>query len=405
MGFQGVVRTQDVMIVLLDNNVYNVQSDHPNFDVLREAYQTGAVNTFKDNFDIASSVQTYVEDGAKVESPIKIVNGKVFYDGQEVNNAVVEAIQRMLKEGFDIKPMVKFLENLMKCPSYNSVQEMWKFIEQAGLTITDDGCFLAHKAVRQDYRDKYTGTIDNTPGQKPPRMARCTVDDNPSNHCSKGYHVGALGYAGPGGWYHSEGDKVLICKVNPADVVSVPNDHSCQKLRCCYYEPVGEFKCEFKRSVYSGEVGDDYAEEASIKRFRVERVYNQKLMPDNFYIADYTDKVGKTSRRYFLVEQTYRDLLDGLRYIVELVEPEEHSGDYRTFLADRLQNVVLWDGISDPEMYEMELDEMNDVEYPDLDEDDEDDYHLFHCSEELDNYIYSDDDDDYDEEDGLEGYW
>jgi hypothetical protein len=60
-----------------------------------------------------------------------------------------------------------------------------------------------------------------------------------------------LEYAGPGGWYHRSDDVVVIVKVNPRDAVSVPIDHSAQKLRVCRYEVVG---------VYDRPLDDDYEE-------------------------------------------------------------------------------------------------------------------------------------------------
>jgi hypothetical protein len=77
-------------------------------------------------------------------------------------------------------------------------------------------------------------------------VPRNEVDDNRNNGCSQGLHVGSLEYAaefaGPVG-------KVLIVEVCPSDVVSVPLDCSCQKLRTSKYKVVGE---------YSGPLPDTY---------------------------------------------------------------------------------------------------------------------------------------------------
>ena len=45
------------------------------------------------------------------------------------------------------------------------------------------------------------------------------------------------------------GNQIVICKVNPRDVVSVPSDSKFQKLRCCQYEVVAIFNDVFKSSV------------------------------------------------------------------------------------------------------------------------------------------------------------
>ena len=346
MSFQGCIVTPDTMIVNLNNKVYSVTPDHPNAKLLREAYREDDAEAFLAAFDIAKSVETYVEGGENKDSGITIVGETVYYNGTPINNAVVKTIQQMLADGFSIKPMCNFLDNYMKCESYNTVKYLWDFIKKLNLTITPDGCFLAYKSVSSDYTDKYTGTVDNTPGQKPRRFKRSEVDDNPNNHCSKGYHVGALSYAGPGGWYNNEGDKVIICKVNPVDVICVPDDHSFAKLRCCYYEPVGEFQGELKSSVYSGEVGDDYsAAPAVVDAEEPEVIEADDLLEGEVYTALYMDRDGKSKTRHFLVDDTNYYSDGSKSYTVELLEPEEYAGEYRTFRVSGLSKVTEYVGL------------------------------------------------------------
>jgi hypothetical protein len=138
------------------------------------------------------------------------------------------------------------LENLMSNPSARAISELYDFLEHRALPITEDGYFLAYKSVRSDFKDKYSGTIDNSVG-KTVEFPRNKVDDDRAHECSYGLHVGALAYSGPGGWYNSASDKVVIVKVNPKDAVSVPQDHNAQKLRVCKYEVV---------SLYSGGMED-----------------------------------------------------------------------------------------------------------------------------------------------------
>lgn len=399
--FQGAIFTPKCLTVTIGNRVFNAASDHPNFGRLKAAFKAGDSQAFVDAFDIKTAVEKYIEGGEEKTSGVTIVGNEVLYNGQPLHNSVVDAIQRMLQEGFEITPMVKFLENMMENPSYNSIKEMWKFIEEMSLQITEDGCFLAYKTVHSDYTDKYTGTIDNTPGQKPKRMKRSEVDDNANNHCSSGYHVGALGYAGPGGWYNSRGDKVIICKVNPADVVSVPNDHSCQKLRCCYYEPVGEFQGELQGVVYSGKVGDDYTTNApKPKRFESEVVLDEyNLLEDNYYIGRYAKEDGSVARRFFLVEAVHHNIDS---YTVMLVKPEECEGEYRTFKMARLNEVCTWDGETDPDTLENPWDT-----YDPYDEEDEEEY-CDYCGESTDycdGYCEEDDDDDDYDYQPRRTYW
>jgi hypothetical protein len=62
------------------------------------------------------------------------------------------------------------------------------------------------------------------------------VNDDPNAGCSHGLHVGSETYAVGFGSRH------LIVAVDPADVVCIPHDSSCQKMRCCGYTVVGEYR-------------------------------------------------------------------------------------------------------------------------------------------------------------------
>jgi hypothetical protein len=70
-------------------------------------------------------------------------------------------------------------------------------------------------------------------------MPRNKVDDNRNNGCGSGFHVGTLEYV-------KSHHHIMICKIHPADVVSIPTDCSCQKLRCSAYQVVSNFVGELK---------------------------------------------------------------------------------------------------------------------------------------------------------------
>jgi hypothetical protein len=62
------------------------------------------------------------------------------------------------------------------------------------------------------------------------RMPRGEVVDNPNAHCSHGLHVGTFNFA------KGYGGTMLLCKIDPENVVSVPNDSSGRKIRVCVLE-------------------------------------------------------------------------------------------------------------------------------------------------------------------------
>jgi hypothetical protein len=87
-------------------------------------------------------------------------------------------------------------------------------------------------------------------------MTRSKVDDDRGRGCSNGLHAGALNYVAGYGSLES-GDKIVIVKINPADVVSVPSDCNYEKLRTCRYEVVGEYQGELLKPLYSSVFTED----------------------------------------------------------------------------------------------------------------------------------------------------
>jgi len=155
-----------------------------------------------------------------------------------LHSTLTNRMMEMHREGFDISPMAVFLQNLMENPSYRAVNELYEFMEKSDLPITEDGCFIAYKRVRGDFKDLYTGKIDNSPG-KTPEMPRNMVDEDSNRTCSVGLHFCSREYLPSYGGYSDE-YKVIMIKINPRDVVAIPRDYNNAKGRCCKYYVVEE---------------------------------------------------------------------------------------------------------------------------------------------------------------------
>ena len=79
-------------------------------------------------------------------------------------------------------------------------------------------------------------------------MERESCDNNPSNTCSSGLHVGAPGYvSGFGGRNNS--NYILACLVSPMNVVAVPYDYDFEKMRTCEYLPYAICKLNDDNSI------------------------------------------------------------------------------------------------------------------------------------------------------------
>ena len=246
------------LTVIVKNKAHQVLPDHTNYKMIMEALPTATEDELLNLLDVDKAVELYSSGDVKIEG------NKVLYQGEEVHGSISKRILEFMKNGLPFEPLVKFLENIMQNPSMQSQRELYDFLQHENLPITEDGYFLAYKAVRSDFKDKYRGVFDNSVGNVC-EMQRAKVDDDRARGCSDGLHAGALSYVAS---YVSveAGDNIVIVKINPADVVSVPTDCNCQKLRTCRYEVVGLYEGELERPLYqttqdSYNEYDDYEDE------------------------------------------------------------------------------------------------------------------------------------------------
>jgi len=176
-------------------------------------------------------------------------DGSVLYQGEALPKALAEKVASCYEDGVPFEYVLRFFDRLDANPSKRAVEELQTFLEHKSMPITPDGCFLAYKGILANgysctagSRTKVVegetneaGQILNSVGEKI-RVKRNYVDDNKDIGCSYGLHAGSLSYA------TGFGDRTVIVKIDPADVVSIPTDCGCQKLRTCAYEVVSDYK-------------------------------------------------------------------------------------------------------------------------------------------------------------------
>ena len=216
------------IVVVIGNKSHTISKTHVTYAKVLEAIKAGDWDTVKDIIEPKKVVLNYGQGNVSIQGE------KLFWKGTEMHNALSRRMIQMLQEGFPIEPLVLFMENLMQNPSKRSVTELYGFLEKNNLPITPDGHFLAYKKVRDDYLDVHSGTMDNSPGQVV-EMERNQVDDNQNQTCSTGLHFCSQEYLN-----HFGGARTVIVKINPRDVVSIPNDYNNSKGRTCHYEVIGE---------------------------------------------------------------------------------------------------------------------------------------------------------------------
>lgn len=239
MSYPYIRRSDGNITLIIDNEPHVIERTHPNYELISQAITDRNWDVVPDLVDIPKAVIAYTH------GKIEVLDGEVLYKGEPVHNLVVERILAFMEQGLEFEPLVKFLERLLANPSKRSVDELYKFLEHRNMPIDDEGYFYAYKGVNRDYKDCHSNKFDNRPGAKH-RMERNQVCDNADVACSHGFHVGSLAYA------TGFGEKTVIVRVDPADVVSIPRDSSEQKLRTCAYEVVGYYK---------GALNDTYVDE------------------------------------------------------------------------------------------------------------------------------------------------
>jgi hypothetical protein len=240
------------IVVVIDNKPHTINKTHITYQRVVDAIKASDWATVKDVIEPKKVVLDYGQGNVAVQGD------KLFWKGEEMHNALSNRMIQMLQDGFPIEPMIQFMENLMQNPSKRAVTELYGFLEKNSLPITPDGHFLAYKKVRQDYKDCHSGTMDNSVGQTV-EMERNKVDDDQNRTCSTGLHFCSRDYLN-----HFHGERLVIVKINPRDVVSIPNDYNDSKGRACRYEVVDEIDKEKADEAFAKSVQATAAPTASV---------------------------------------------------------------------------------------------------------------------------------------------
>jgi len=240
------ILTDRSLTIVLNDEPKTITSENPVWNDAITAIREGRFDDLTEILDKSKAIARFSH------GKIEVRDGLVTYAGEEIHNIVVDRILNFIKNGLPYEPLVKFLDKLMQNPSRRAVNELYKFLEHKKMPLTPDGDFLAYKSVRADFKDWYSGEHDFSIGQVR-EMARNQVCDNADVGCSAGYHAGSEEYAKS----FNGGGNLVIVKINPADVVSVPTDCECQKLRASRLEVVALYRKALDKELYD-KVYDNY---------------------------------------------------------------------------------------------------------------------------------------------------
>jgi len=170
-----------------------------------------------------------------------------------VGNNLVPGME-MLKGQFDhiqknnsekgVKALIDRLSVMIENRGH-SVEDILKFLERGDLPIADDGSIIAYKVLSTtSYSSKHSeaeGVFFDCHTHLIPQQVgsyvtvdESLVDKNRRNECSNGLHIARRGYI-----KHFPGDVLVLCKIAPEDVITVPHEDP-NKVRVCGYHIIAQ---------------------------------------------------------------------------------------------------------------------------------------------------------------------
>lgn len=218
--------TNESLTVLKNGKPYTVTKAMPTWTQAVEAYKKGDWQKLLELIEVKTAVISFLRKPFEFNK----ITEEITINGEAVPDVLQQRLLSFMKDNLPIEPLLRFVENLFKNPSNRAVNELYRFLEYNNMPITPDGCFIAYKKVKSNLTDNHTGSFDNTPG-KIVSVPRNRVDEDSNRTCSHGLHVASYEYAKN----FLSGGILLLVKVNPKDVVAVPQDYNNAKMRVCEY--------------------------------------------------------------------------------------------------------------------------------------------------------------------------
>lgn len=280
------IATESTITIVLDNQTRTVQ-------VKSKSHRNGVILALE-RFKKSSQTSIDKEELEAYLAPIKRFvlesdnrfelddSGKRLYlkgTKVQVPTTLADKIMDFLENSLPVDPLVQFWESCLKNPHYVAVTELFAFLEENHLPITDDGGFLGYKKLnivrgkttisvpdefeelilgddkvvrnvaggivtpnlaRQymrfvnesnnpDMVDVYSGKLHQKVGEFV-RIERLKLNElDRREECGYGLHIGAFSYS-------FSGDVRVLCKVMPEDVIACNEGQA--KLRTCKYQIV-----------------------------------------------------------------------------------------------------------------------------------------------------------------------
>lgn len=247
-----IITPKNITITFTPSESIIIPKTSPKYDEVKKLI-------FEERYDeIYTAISIKNSIISKSEGKLTFENTKFKIGKEELPECITKYLVDFDLNKIPLRVIVNFWNRLKNNPSEESKKDLFAFIKAAKIAITENGCFIAYKYVRDDFMDCHTGTFDNHPGMTP-EMPRKDVDPDRNNTCSRGLHVCSWEYLGG----HR---KIVECLVDPVDVVSVPVDYNNTKMRVCKYKVIRECTAKLEQPLY-----EDHYKEEGLKFIRTSK--------------------------------------------------------------------------------------------------------------------------------------
>lgn len=222
---------QGQIVILYDGRMITVDLEEELADRIRRYLQGGAYDMAVQLADRSKQTTRFLAevDGLTLERD----GNTLTLDGEPTPSGMGRRVIKMLEAGASPKPLVRFIEKLRKNPDPRVREQLFDFLQLNDFYIDADGNIVAWKKVtrKEDGTlvDIWTKSLDYTP-PRTVTMPRDSVEADPNKACAPGLHFATWDFT-----QSYMGIDIVELRVNPKDVVSVPNSHRDKGRACTFH--------------------------------------------------------------------------------------------------------------------------------------------------------------------------
>ena len=222
------------IILYINKGIITVGKEDVNYAAIASSLKAGDWNAVHRSLTVKGAIADHTNGRCQ------IFGDEIHIDNKPLPKAIASRVLTLFRKGgFNLDPVFRLLENIEANPEEFSRNELYLFLEQNHLPFTPDGHFLAYKMVLANGYDIFTGKTNLHKLGETVSMNRSDVDPDRNRTCSTGLHFCSYEYLNKA-YSQSPDYRLLVLKINPADVVSIPSDYNNAKGRTWKYVVVEE---------------------------------------------------------------------------------------------------------------------------------------------------------------------